>query len=64
MEHTTNYSHQFYTHHGDSIYQSFGNGMQLSFGNGMQHQYPAYQTVPQNTRPRHQNIIIVSQARQ
>ena len=53
MEHTTNYSHQYYTHHGDSIYQSFGNGMQ--------HQY---QTVPQNTPPRHQNIIIVSQARQ
>ena len=53
IEHTTNYSHQYYTHHGDGIYQSFGNGMQ--------HQY---QAVPQNTPPRHQNIIIVSQARQ
>ena len=56
MGHTTNYSHKHYTHH--------GNGMQQGFGNGMQHQYPAYQTVPQNTRPRHQDIIIVSQARQ
>ena len=45
-EHTTNYCHQYYTHHGDGKYQGFGNGMQQSFGNGMQHQYPVYQTVP------------------
>ena len=46
MEHTTNYCHQYYTHHGDGKYQGFGNGMQQSFGNGMRHQYPVYQTVP------------------
>ena len=49
---------------GNGMWQSSGIGMQQGFGNGMQHQYPAYQTVPQNTRPLHQNIIIVSQAPQ
>ena len=46
-----------YQSFGNGMWQNSENGMQQSFVNGMQHQYPAYHTVPQNTPPRHQNII-------